>query len=1094
MNTKTLLVICLPLLLAHSWAGAAEYFVSKQGDDANDGRNPEAAFATIQRGVDALEPGDTLTIGPGEYTESVWREDLGGPDADTLIRAKLPGTVLMRGDRPAPELRKLEGYRFVYVTDFDTEAHVVNELDTLSVMEAVPNVDEVEFTPGTFHQDMDTGKLYLSASDLASTHDHQYTITVSGTHGIYLRNAQRVTIEGIAVTGYNRFGFRPRGDGDHGATGGIFLVNSRHCVVRACYAYFNGRGIVVNSSSDDSGDNVIERCVAWANASRYGGSFGGLTLYQPRRDIIRDSVAFRNGHKGVNIRVSGDAARRGQTALSYLAGNVSWGNPIDIRIKAASSGHVAERNVAMSPIEWFESSHNLFGSGRGAGSNRLRSADTIMLEAESDLDPHQEFADPDNFDYRLQPDSRFRGTGPDGADQGPFPYHENVYYVSPQGDDSADGLSSATAWRSIARAVQALEAGDTLYLEAGVYDQPLRWTGGAGDADQPIAVRGRGTGNAVIRGPVHLERGRHIEFERLNFTDPVSVRNSEAIRFQDSRFTGAGVSLQASRVQGLRVTHSEFTGFRSAALELRDSAKTFLSGNIFDNVRGPAVRTDAADAILYSDYNSYRDADEVWTVNDAVWNDAELGSRFEQHIRILAPRYHLENGVAELRNADDFAVSGPRNTPLGVYLPQRRYAADDTLHVDGPAVHSVTATTANIEWWSSRPETFTVRWGKTPEVEHARTLSPINPYHPHGMHLDKFNSFSLTGLQPATQYHFRLERDGIEYGTLTFTTASESLGRRTLFVAPDGDNAQSGLDRDSAWRTVTHAADQARPGDTVLIAGGVYHELVRIRATGKQGAPITFTPVPGEKVVFDGSERRLHSAFNVFNKSHIHVDGLYFQNFGRIWTRGLFYLVRSRDITITRCFADGRSRGTNPELVVGGGVENLLIRNCVLNRGWGFIAMGTSSDIRVENSVIFRVDINTIGLSGNVRDFTIRNSIITDNLSNKASAALVAPRHSPENNVFFLRVPEQDRSVFGSGGGSIAEYNREHHLDRPNLLANPRFAALADDPDAQHGDLFTDAILGRIDDFPDAFATNPELIERGIGLIPDDFEDFHQEK
>ena len=83
-------------------AGGTEHFVSRQGNDGNDGLAKEKAFLTIQKGVDALKTGDTLTIAPGEYFEHVKRDNLGDAGKDTLIRAEIPGTVLLRGDVPAP--------------------------------------------------------------------------------------------------------------------------------------------------------------------------------------------------------------------------------------------------------------------------------------------------------------------------------------------------------------------------------------------------------------------------------------------------------------------------------------------------------------------------------------------------------------------------------------------------------------------------------------------------------------------------------------------------------------------------------------------------------------------------------------------------------------------------------------------------------------------------------------------------------------------------------------------------------------------------------------------------------------------------------
>jgi len=87
---------------------AAEYFVNKQGADGNDGKSRGQAYATIQKGVDALAAGDTLTIGPGEYPEGVKRVKLGAADADTVIRAEIRGTALLRGDVAAPAFAKVD--------------------------------------------------------------------------------------------------------------------------------------------------------------------------------------------------------------------------------------------------------------------------------------------------------------------------------------------------------------------------------------------------------------------------------------------------------------------------------------------------------------------------------------------------------------------------------------------------------------------------------------------------------------------------------------------------------------------------------------------------------------------------------------------------------------------------------------------------------------------------------------------------------------------------------------------------------------------------------------------------------------------------
>ena len=67
--------LLLLILAAAMPLWSKEFFVSPAGNDAGHG-TLKAPFKTIQRGVDALKAGDTLTILPGSYSGSVkWRFD-----------------------------------------------------------------------------------------------------------------------------------------------------------------------------------------------------------------------------------------------------------------------------------------------------------------------------------------------------------------------------------------------------------------------------------------------------------------------------------------------------------------------------------------------------------------------------------------------------------------------------------------------------------------------------------------------------------------------------------------------------------------------------------------------------------------------------------------------------------------------------------------------------------------------------------------------------------------------------------------------------------------------------------------------------------
>jgi Protein of unknown function (DUF1565) len=54
------------------------------------------------------------------------------------------------------------------------------------------------------------------------------------------------------------------------------------------------------------------------------------------------------------------------------------------------------------------------------------------------------------------------------------------------------------------------------------------------------------------------------------------------------------------------------------------------------------------------------------------------------------------------------------------------------------------------------------------------------------------------------------------------------------------------------FKTVQHAADVAKPGDTVFVMAGKYDERVRVRTSGADGQPITFRAMPRRSVIVGG--------------------------------------------------------------------------------------------------------------------------------------------------------------------------------------------------------------------------------------------------
>jgi len=1109
-------------LLVSTPARAAEYFVSKQGSDAAAGTSRELAFLTVQKGVAALQPGDVLTIAPGEYTEAVERKDLGSAEKPTVIRAEIPGTVLLRGDIPAPKFTLMPGRQFTYVADFDFQGQVpvMNEIDTLTNLGRMPNDSEPEFVPGTFFHDAAAKKLYVSASDMKPATSHRYSVAVIPKNGIYLVRPRRVTIEGITVTGFSSMEVMHYTMGTAGGVWGIFLLSAHGCEVRECRAYLNGWGIGLNSQEPGSGENVVERCTAWGNNSAFAfGDMGGISIFGARRDVVRNCTAYLNGMYGINIYGTGGAPPNGNDGgnvpekKSVLVNNLAWGNKVaDFKVKTGYDYyHTLEHSTTTGKSHCANVVASLLGSDNHDLTGKHAERD-IRLNLETELDPNVEFADPKNYDFRLQATSRFRKTGPKGTDRGPAQYAASIFYVKPDGDDAADGLSLKTAWKTLARGVKDLKPGDTLYLEPGRYKGPVALAV-QGTPEAPIVICGRGTGDVVIDAGANEghSTGSDIRFERLRFFRvAVPVEGKSRVKFKNCFFDHA--TLLAIDAADLAVEHCTFVGLASA-LTIIKCSDVRLTGNLFGSKNDSTVSVDRPESITYSNYNSYRNALGAWKVRGKFVSLVDLRKAHDQESQEITPQFAVVDGIQTLKNPEAFAGAGPFGKSIGISRNEA-YGRELKL-VNKPKLHSVSATTANLEWTVTIPATCEFAWGETPACEQTGKFDVKN-----------FATYSLTDLKPGTKYYFRLKQLSIptemvahydhqpvapEDNLLEFTTAAKDAAPTTYYVSVgDGDDSRTGLSREQAWKTIRHAAAKVNVGDTVLIAGGKYAERVRIRATGTKAAPITFRCVSGERVELDGALQALNNAFVVGRKNNLRFDGFYLAGFNMFpdsrWPLGKgaeFHLYECKDIDISRCFSDGRG-GYSAESVDAYYTENLTISNCVnTNKMGGALYIWRCPNFVARNNVFAAPMILSFVLRNTkTQTSTMDNNIFTDMFDKKArlnigllcvDGELAGFRQ--HNNCYLLRdvIPLKERALLttltiGEAGAYIHE----------PLFADPAFAGdpnpAAGNPVMPNGvrviapDRMMDAKVPL--DFNSFFATNPDVVKRGMGLQPEAFKDF----
>jgi hypothetical protein len=135
------------------------------------------------------------------------------------------------------------------------------------------------------------------------------------------------------------------------------------------------------------------------------------------------------------------------------------------------------------------------------------------------------------------------------------------YYLSPDGDDSADGTTPESAWRTLDRASQAVLApGEHLWLQGGA-----RFTGrllldrqDGGDPARPVRIGSFGQGRAVIEAPddaaVVVLDAAGVQVRDLVLTgDPAGIRRGSAgVRlFAEARDAGV---LEHVHVEGIEAS------------------------------------------------------------------------------------------------------------------------------------------------------------------------------------------------------------------------------------------------------------------------------------------------------------------------------------------------------------------------------------------------------------------------------------------------------------------------------------------------------------------------------------------------------------
>ena len=100
----------------------------------------------------------------------------------------------------------------------------------------------------------------------------------------------------------------------------------------------------------------------------------------------------------------------------------------------------------------------------------------------------------------------------------------------------------------------------------------------------------------------------------------------------------------------------------------------------------------------------------------------------------------------------------------------------------------------------------------------------------------------------------------------------------TLYVSPSGNDKNPGTEA-APFATISKAVTDLKPGDQVLVRGGVYNESVRVQDThGTADAPIHIRAYPNEKPVIDGTGKMPNGVVIFTLSSWIRFDGFEVRN------------------------------------------------------------------------------------------------------------------------------------------------------------------------------------------------------------------------
>ena len=214
---------------------------------------------------------------------------------------------------------------------------------------------------------------------------------------------------------------------------------------------------------------------------------------------------------------------------------------------------------------------------------------------------------------------------------------------------------------------------------------------------------------------------------------------------------------------------------------------------------------------------------------------------------------------------------------------------------------------------------------------------------------------------------------------------SGALGQSSssFYVSTTGNDSNLGTQA-APWRTVQHAADTVRAGGTVNVRGGIYEELVTIKASGNAAdGYITFRSYPGETAILDAAHLTpsgRQAVLTIHNQSYVRIEGFEIRNFRtaehRLVPLGISIMGSGSHIELLKNNVNHIEQTFPGRDAPGSG-----------GNGFGIAVYGTDAKTPISELIIDGNEVHhlqtgsseSLVVNGNVANFRITHNIVHDN-------------------------------------------------------------------------------------------------------------------